>query len=268
MTGAFSGARGRVGIIDWLMLALAVLSIGLLSYALLAEIPAERRYTIFLIDTAICGIFAVEFVARWVGDDRPRTFPLRRWYEILGMIPVAHPALRSFRLLRLVRIVVLLSRFGRATDRALGEEFTYRLTRRFRGAVADALGDAVTLRMMDEIEDVVAQGAFTRNLATTLEENQPRIHGIIVEKVRRDRTVGRLRYLPFFNDLVDTMAVVAQRVLIEFLRDPRADGLGKAVLQENLAQLRTAIQQREDAERPSGARSAPTRPRTSAADRG
>lgn len=252
MTQAYTGATPHVGAIDWLMLALAVFSVGLLSYAMLAEVPVEWRYRIFVIDTAICGIFAVEFVSRWVRDDRPRSFPLRRWYEILGMIPVAHPALRSFRLLRLVRIVVLLSRFGRAADRAFGDEFTYRLTRRFRGAVADAIGDAMTLRMLDEVEDVIDQGTFTRNLARTMDENRQGIHRIIIDKVRRDPTVGRLRYLPFFNDLVDTMAVVAQRVLIEFLRDPRADGLGKAVLRENIDQLRESIRQREDEREPRG----------------
>lgn len=240
-----TATRKGVSAIDWLMLGLAVFSVGLLSYAMLAEIPPAQRQTIFVVDTAICGIFAIEFVGRWLRDERPRSFPLRRWYEILGMIPVAHPALRSFRLLRLVRIVVLVSRFGRAADRAFGDEFTYRLMRRFRGAIADAVSDAVTLRMLEEIEDVIDQGTFTRNLAATLDENRPRIHGIIVEKVQRDPTVGRLRYLPFFHDLVDTMAMVAQRVLIEFLRDPRADGLGKAVLQENLGQLRESIRQRE-----------------------
>lgn len=240
-----TGARKGVGAIDWVMLGLAVFSVGLLSYAMFADIPPAQRQAIFVIDTVICGIFALEFVARWRHDTRPRTFPLRRWYEILGMIPVAHPALRSFRLLRLVRIVVLISRFGRTADRAFGDEFTYRLMRRFRGAIADAVSDAVTLRVLEEIEDVVDQGTFTRNLAATLDENRPRIHGIIVEKVRRDPTVGRLRYLPFFHDLVDTMAMVAQRVLIEFLRDPRADGLGKAVVQENLGQLRKSIRQRE-----------------------
>ncbi len=245
MSRVFTGERSRVGAIDWIMLGLAVFSVGLLSYAMFADLPAEQRRTIFLIDTAICGIFAVEFVARWMRDERPRSFPLRRWYEVLGMIPVSHPALRGFRLLRLVRIAVLLSRFGRAADRAFGEEFTYRLVRRFKGAVADAIGDAMTLRMLEEIEGIVDEGTFTRNLARTLDENRQGIHGIIVDKVRRDPTVGRLRYLPFFNDLVETMAVVAQRVLIEFLRDPRADGLGKAVIRDNLDQLRHSIEQRE-----------------------
>ena len=246
MSEVFPRARERVGVVDWLMLALAVLSVGLLLYAMFAQMPAERRHAIFLIDTAICGIFAVEFVWRWTRDARPRTFPLRRWYEIVGMIPVSHPALRSFRLLRLLRIAVLLSRFGRAANRALGDEFTYHATRRFRGAIADAISDTIAVRMFDQLEEIIDQGTFARNLAAALEDHRHDIHGIIHDRIRQDPTVRRMRYLPFFNELVETITVVTQRVVIELLRDPRTGRLARAVVQENVRQLRATVRQRDE----------------------
>jgi hypothetical protein len=243
MNEGVTGKQSNVGLVDWLMLVLALFSVGLLVYAMIGELSRQTLYTIFLIDTVICGLFAVEFVTRWLQDDRPGSFPFRRWYEILGMIPVAHPALRGFRLLRIVRIVMLLSRFGRAADRAFGADFTYRLTRRFRAAIADAISDAVTLRMFDEVEDLIEQGNFTPNLASALEDHRREVHGLVHDRIKRDPTVGRLRHLPFFDDLVESISVVTQRTLIELLRDPRTERLGKAAIRENLDQLRTTLQE-------------------------
>src|SRR3546814_8727240 len=70
------------------------------------------------LDYAICALFAVEFLWRWGRSGEGWRFPARYWYEVLGMIPVSHPAFRSFRLLR---IVIVLARLGRAADRAFGD---------------------------------------------------------------------------------------------------------------------------------------------------
>src|SRR5688572_201005 len=121
--------RRSVGPVDWLMLVLALLSVAMLVYETWGPVTEEQREQILLADLVIIAIFAIEFAVRWIKDDKPRTFPLRYWYELLGMVPVAHPAVRGFRLFRIVRIVVILSRFGRAADRAFGDEFTYRLLR-------------------------------------------------------------------------------------------------------------------------------------------
>src|SRR5690625_5368148 len=41
----------------------------------------------------------------------------RNWYEIIGMIPLSHPALRSFRLLRVVVVVARVARADRKSTR-------------------------------------------------------------------------------------------------------------------------------------------------------
>src|SRR5688572_7062262 len=95
--------------LDWAMLALAVLSVGLLCYEFWGDASELWRARIVAADFVICGIFAVEFGVRWRRERWARSYLWRNWYEVLGMIPLAHPALRGLRLLRVVRIVVLLA---------------------------------------------------------------------------------------------------------------------------------------------------------------
>lgn len=233
--------------LDWIMLALAVFSVGMLSYEFWGDVAPAWRARIILADTLICGVFAVEFGARWSRAGWSRGYLLRNWYEVLGMIPVAHPALRSFRLLRFVRIAVLVSRLGFAADRALGDEFTYRLLARTQNAVVEAIGGAVTLYVLDEVARVLAQGTYTSNIARALAENRTELENMVVEKVAADPRSRNLRRLPFYDDIVHSVVRATLDVATGILHDPRTEELVADMLRENLQQIREAVRRDEEA---------------------
>lgn len=237
-----AAAARRVGILDWLMLVLALVSVGLLAWEMLADVDERTRQLIFAADYAICAIFAVEFGWRWHQAGWSREYVKRNWYEVLGMIPLQHPVLRGFRLFRALRIIILLSRFGRAADRALGDEFTYRLVNRFKNAIVDSISGAVTVAVLDEVSEVLAKGQYARNIARALEENQPHLRAMIAEKLAEDPKTGRLSKLPFAKDIADTAIDLALRIVEQVLQDPRTDELIADVLRENLQQIRTSVQ--------------------------
>lgn len=236
-----SGAAGRVELIDWLMLVLALVSVGLLAWEMLAEVDEPTRRMIVLADYVICGIFAVEFVWRWRAAGWTGNHVKRNWYEVLGMIPLQEPALRAFRLFRVVRIVLLLARFGRAADRALGDEFTYRLVNRFKNAIVESISSAVTVAVLDEVQEVLVKGRYAHNISRALQENQPQLRAMIVEKLRDDPQAGRLARLPFANDLTLATVDAVLRVVEQVLQDPRTDELIADLISENLQQIRTSV---------------------------
>lgn len=175
----------RINSIDWIMLALALVSIVLLGYESWGPMTDAERAEILLADDVICAIFALEFAWRWRAAQWKAEFLVRNWYEIVGMIPVAHPAIRGFRLFRIIRIVVLLSRFGSAADRALGEDFTYLLVNRFRDTIVGSISGAVTVAVLDEVSAVLTQGTYTRSISRALSENQTEVRAMILEKLRQ-----------------------------------------------------------------------------------
>jgi voltage-gated potassium channel len=231
--------------VDWIMLTLALVSIGMLSYETWGPATEAQRRQIILADLFICAIFAIEFTVRWSRNGWAGSYVLRNWYEILGMIPVAHPALRAFRLFRLVRIVVLLARFGAAADRAFGDEFTYRVINRVRDGVVEAIGGAVTLYVLDEVGTVLNKGTYTQNIARALRENHTELRAMIAEKLREDPRTGRLRRLPFYEDIVNTVIDALLDVTMATLNDPRTDELVADMLRENLSQIREAVREHE-----------------------
>lgn len=238
-------ARGRITVVDWIMLALAIVSVGLVSYETWGSPTPEQTRQILLLDLAIIAVFALEFIVRWTQDDRPRSFVARNWYDLLGMIPVTHPAVRGFRLFRLVRIIVILSRFGRAADRAVGQEFTYRIIKRFKGLIVEVVSDAVTVRVMDMTLDVLQKGEYTKNMADHLEAHGDEMMEIIMERVKEDPKIGRIKRVPFFDEVVATSSRVTQRLIIDLLRDPRMDQMVKDIIRQNVQQIRQAVREKE-----------------------
>ncbi|MEV7553945.1 ion transporter [Amycolatopsis sp. NPDC089917] len=239
----------RVNPLDLVMLVLAVFSVGLLVYVTFFPHSAETAHIVFVIDTTVCGIFALEFLWRWRRHGWEKWFPLRNWYEILGMIPIAHPALRGFRLLR---VLVVLVRLARTADRAFGERFTQRLVERLSRPIVLAIKKPITIAVLDEVVKVLETGNYPQNLARSLGDNQTLLRGIIAEKLKNDPQAGRLSKLPFHDEVVRSVIDTAMRVILEVLTDPRIDEFFAHVVRENREQIRSAVQlglnEREDDE--------------------
>ncbi len=223
---------------DWLMLALAIVSVVLVVWVTFFEVSGGTYRTIQILDYAICAIFAAEFLWRWRREGWSWTFPFVYWYEVLGMIPVTSPFFRAFRLLR---IVVILVRLARVADRAFGDRITAAIVNRSVGTIVETIKRPITMAVLDEVAHVLRTGHYTRNIANALEENRGEIDEMIVELIRKDPQLGRVRYLPFHEDIIRGIADASFRIVFQVLADPRTDELVADVLRENVNQMRDAV---------------------------
>ncbi|WP_433661201.1 ion transporter [Nocardia sp. CA-128927] len=223
---------------DFFMLALAIVSVALVAWITFCTVSDQTYRTIVIVDWTVCGVFAVEFVWRWRRAGWPWTFPFIYWYEILGMIPVTSPFFRGFRLLRIVVIVV---RLGRVADRVFGDRITAALVNRFVMTIVDTIKRPMTIAVMDEVASVMRTGHYTRNIAAALQENRAELDEMILELIKKDPQAGRVRYIPFHDDIIRLIADTTFRILFQVLEDPRTDELVSDVLRENIDQIRTAV---------------------------
>ncbi len=232
----------RVRAVDWLMVALAIASVGLLGWVWLADPPVETQELAFRIDVGICAVFLVEFLWRWRSGGWGWRFLGRNWFEVVGMIPLSHPALRAFRLLR---IIVLIARLGRAVDRTIGDAVTQRLVNRFLGTVIDVLKKPVTVAVLDEVTAVLKTGRYAQNISRALADNQAELRQLVLDKIKADPAAGRLKRLPFHDEIIGAVTDTAIRVVLEMLADPRTDEMIADSLRENLDQIRAAVSENE-----------------------
>src|SRR5690625_2891710 len=151
------------------------------------------------------------------------------------MIPLSHPALRSFRLLR---VVVVVARVARATDRTAGNRLSQRLLTKLLSPVVEQIKHPITLAVLGEVSTVLRSGNYTHNIGRALEQNQDELRAMILEKVKEDRRIGRLSIIPFHDRVVESTTDTSMRVILAVLDDPRTDELVGDMLRENLLQIR------------------------------
>ena len=229
---------GNVRADDWIMLILAAGSVGLLGFMVLSPPAREAGLVIFTVDSVICGVFFLEFLWRWRKRRWSKKFLVRNWYELFAMVPVAHPALAGHRF---VVVLLLLVRIGRAADRAVGEQFTYRLVDKLSDPIVKAIKKPVTIAVLDEVVKVLETGNYPENLAKSLGAHKDELRSIIAEKIAADPQLGKLKRLPFHDEIVRACVDTSFRVLLEVLLDPRIDDFFSAVVRENREQIRLAV---------------------------
>ena len=161
------------------------------------------------------------------------------------MIPVSHPAIRSFRLIRVVRIFILFGRLGRAGDRAFGSQFTYRLVNQVSERMVNEVSGAVTVAVLDRVSEVLQKGHYSRNIAAALAENHDDLHRLLLDKLEADPKLKNLKRLPFYGELSSALVEAGLRVVAGTLDDPRTDEFISDLLRENLQQIRTAVAAQE-----------------------
>ncbi|MFD9890724.1 ion transporter [Amycolatopsis sp. NPDC059027] len=230
---------GNVHADDWVMFTLSVVSVGLLGFMLLSPPSYRAGMVIFYVDCGVCAVFFLEFLWRWRKRGWDVRFLVRNWYELFAMIPVAHPAMSAHRF---VVVVLLLVRIGRAADRALGEQFTYRLVDKLSEPIVQAIKKPVTIAVLDEVVKVLETGNYPENLAKSLSENRAELQAIIREKLSEDPQLGKLRRLPFHDEIVRSAVDTSFRVILEVLLDPRIDDFFSAVVRDNREQIRRAVE--------------------------
>jgi hypothetical protein len=230
---------GNVHVDDWVMFVLSVVSVGLLAFVVLSPPPRQAGMWIFFVDSAICLVFLVEFCWRWRKRRWNMRFLGRNWYELFAMIPFTYPSLSAHHF---IAVVLLLVRIGRAVDRAVGEQFTYRLVDKLAEPMVLALKKPITVAVLDEVVKVLETGNYPENLAKSLNENKAELRAIISEKVTEDPQLGKLKRVPFHGEIVRAVVDTSFRVLLEVLLDPRIDDFFSAVVRDNREQIRRAVQ--------------------------
>ncbi|MRH85929.1 ion transporter [Nocardia sp. SYP-A9097] len=223
---------------DLFMLALAVVSVVLVVWVTFFHVSDHTYHVIRIVDYSICAIFLAEFLWRWRREGWSWTFPFIYWYEVLGMIPVTSPFFRGFRLLRIVVIAV---RVGRVADRAFGDRVTAAVVNRSVGVIVETIKRPVAMAVLDEVGEVLRTGHYTRNIANALEENRGELDQMMLELIRQDPALGRVRYLPFHEDIIRGIADASFRLVFQVLADPRTDELVADVLRENIDQMRESV---------------------------
>lgn len=232
----------KVGFSDWVMSLSSVASLGLALWLGFWR-PADDglRHVLYGVDLAISALFALRLLSRLFRYGGTSRFWAAAWWELLALVPLATPWAGTTTV---PLVAICLARTTRAIDtgdNVVGDAVTVFLIDHFSAPIVDAIKRPITVAVLDEVIDVIKTGTYAANVRDALDENRLELEAMVHDLVMADPTTGKLKYVPFHDEIVRLVSDTVLRVVEGALEDPRTTELISDVIRNSADQLRTAI---------------------------
>jgi len=232
----------KVSLIDWVMALASIASLALLLWiAFFRPDSASWRHGVYGADVAISALFALRLVSRFFRYGRTSRYWASAWWEALALVPLLTPWAGSAAL---PLIAIGLARAARAVDtgdNVVGDAVTVFLIDHFSAPIVAAIKRPITVAVLEEVIDVIRAGDYATNVRDALDENRAELEAMVLDLVLQDPTTGKLKYVPFHDDIVKLVADTVLRITEGALQDPRTTELISDVIRNSADQLREAI---------------------------
>jgi voltage-gated potassium channel len=240
----------RVSAVDWIMVGLALMSVLILvtveAFGFLLEGRPEWRLWLIYADVGLCGVFLIEFLVQMARAPSRRDFVKGRWYDLIGMVPISHPLLRGFRLFRIVRIVVVLSRVSKTSSRAFGEAAVENLVRRYREVFIEAIEGRIMLASLDIVEPPLTRSRLPARIADALDKRRGELRTTVHQSLQKVPVIRHLMKLNVSQDLLGAVEDVVLETVVTALRSDELNRVVQESFEVGIEELRRAVRDKED----------------------
>ncbi|MDO7867165.1 ion transporter [Nocardioides jiangxiensis] len=232
----------KVGLRDWVMSLASVASLGLIVwFGFWRPESGSVRQAAYLADAAISVLFALRLLARLARYGRTSRFWATGWWELIALVPLVTPWAGTAAL---PLVVIGLARTTRAIDtgdNVVGDAVTVFLIDHFSAPIVDAIKRPITVAVLDEVIDVIQTGTYAANVRDALDENRIELEQMVHDLLMADPTAGKLKYVPFHDEIVGLVSDTVLRIVEGALEDPRTTELISDVIRNSADQLRDAV---------------------------
>jgi hypothetical protein len=243
-----SGRRGTV--LDWGLLVLAAVSVAVNAWFLFGPQPpysgsrATWHDALLVVDSAVCVVFLLAICFRWLRFPIGRVYLVRHWWEVPALVPFVLPGIGDRHWLLWVVLAARVARLADRTDNIFGDRFTAALVKHFADPIVDVIRRPITVAVLDEVGDVLRKGTYAANVKHAIDENRAEIEAMVLDLVKQDRATGRMRFVPFHDEIVRSSTDTVLRILDRALEDPRTTELISDIIRTSVEQVREAVRDR------------------------
>jgi len=226
-------------LVDWMLVLFAWVSAALGLWLVVVDPGGVWRDRLLNVDAALCAIFLLAICVRWLRFRIGWIYLRKHWWEIAALVPFV--VLDNWHGVGYAVLAARVVRVAERTDNVFGDRITGSVIQHFSAPIVEAIKRPITIAVLDEVIDVIQTGDYALNVSHALEENRVELEALILDLVRQDQMAGRLKRLPFHDDIVRTVSETVFRILHGALDDPRVRELVADVIRNSASQLRTAV---------------------------
>lgn len=194
-------------------------------------LPGAVDGRVLIADLGLVVVFAVAFLVRAAQASEAARYARTHWYDLVGLIPIAHWAFRSFRLVGFLRAYVVRQRpIGGSSGKHWTDELARLAVARYRDVQVDELADPLVVSSIERLRDPLAATRWSEAIGGSLDARRPQIRACVGDALTQDPRLGRLARTRPGRYLVGEVTDATLAATVETLRSEEMDrALGEAV---------------------------------------
>lgn len=196
-------------------------------------IPDRLNYGLLGFDFIISAIWAISFYGKVRKKDDKWNYIKDRWYHIAGLIPF--PIFRLLLLLSTLKLIILVYKFIKRGEKNREEFLDKELHFRFQDIIVDTISDAIFLRSLQRVEEVVQRMEFDKISREILKSHRQEIQKMVSDSLNTKPFMKQLNTMPFFAGVTSQLSKDITEMMIETMEN---EVLGKIMKDMNLYVLK------------------------------
>ncbi len=165
-------------------------------------------------DILVVVIWGVDLFRRFSRYEDKVNFFFTYWYEILGVLPFNF--FRPFLLLRAIKIyLAYIKLFGKEKD--IAKLNTKEITYKFRDMFIDTISDAVFLKSLDRVEEVMIRLDYAKLSKAIIERYEKELLEEFNRSMKTKEAAGAMARMPLFENFARQISEDYAKVFKEML---------------------------------------------------
>jgi len=185
-------------------------------------------------DFGLIGLWSLDLFLRSRRQAEPLRYISAHWYEALGLIP-----LQPFRFLLILRAAKIGIAFVRLlrSDREVGQLVVEEITFRFRDIFVDTISDAVFLRSLERVQEVMDRLDYVALARGAFQKHQEPMMKAVHSSIHSKSMVGELSKVPLMGSFVNRLGEDVSKIIIEVLETEVTGNIVKDMTTAILSQM-------------------------------
>jgi hypothetical protein len=197
-------------------------------------ISEDVLFGFLLFDFFVIGVWGIDLFGRWREAESKWNFFQVYWYEIIGIFPFTF--FRPFLLLRVLKIWLAYAKlFGK--DKDVTKLTAQELSFRFKDLILDTISDAVFLKSLDRVEEVMVRLDYSTVSRRILQKHEATLLAEFNSSLKSKSVAGAMARIPILEGISRKMGEDFAKVFQEILETEVMGEIIKEFTHEILFQM-------------------------------
>lgn len=189
-------------------------------------------------DFSLIAIWSIDFILRLRRQEDRWGYVRAHWYEAIGLFPL-HP-MRYLLALRAAKIGIAYFRILRS-DRDVGQLVVEEITFRFRDIFVDTIADAVFLRSLERVDEVMSRLDYETLARSTFQKHQASMQKAVHDSINSKSIIGDLARIPLMGTVVNKIGADVSSIVIEVLETEVTGRIMKDITSSILTEMNERV---------------------------